>query len=220
MWRVSSVLTLVGLSQPHKALDPMYRERGTAIHAAAEALAMGYDPAVVPEYQGYIDALRLWFRTESPTIIAIERRIVNRLKKLTGRIDFVVIIDGKVWIVDVKTGSPMIHYRWQTALYAILVCDDGELLHKVMEVLCGGEMAGQSTLLPKAQDIGRAILYLNNETGRPKFVPQTDPNDIYIARAALALCQIRHENGLLEFVDKENPDDDEPVVQVAQDQPF
>lgn len=214
------MLELAGLSQPHAALDPMYRERGTAIHAAAEALAEGYDPAVVPEYQGYIAALRLWFKTEAPIIIAIERRIVNRLKKLTGRIDLVVIIDGKVWIVDVKTGSPMVHYRWQTALYAILVCDDADLLNMAMEALGSGEMAGKSVLRPYAQDIGRAILYLNNETGRPKFVPQTDPNDIYIARAALALCQIRHENGLLEYVDKENPDDDEPVVQVAQDQPF
>lgn len=198
----------------------MYRERGKAIHSAAEAMAEGYAPAVVPEYQGYIEALKLWFKTESPTIVAIERRIVNRLKKLTGRIDLVCIIDGRVVIVDVKTGSPMVHYRWQLALYAILVCDDVELLNRIMAAQGNGALVGQSALLPNAQDIGRAILYLNNETGRPKFVPQTDPNDIYIARAALALCQIRHENGLLEYVDKENPDDDEPVVQVAQDQPF
>ena len=179
-------------------------------------MAEGYEPAVVPEYQGYIAALRLWFKTESPTVIAVERRIVNRLKKLTGRIDLIVIIDGKVWIIDVKTGSPMWHYRFQTALYAILVCDDDDLKKAIRE--CGKAFVGQTVIGP--HEIGRAILYLNNETGRPKFVPQTDPNDIYVARAALMLCQIRHENGLLEYVDKENPDDDEPVVQVAQDQPF
>lgn len=203
MWRVSSVLELNGLSQPHAVMKPMYRIRGKAIHSAAEAIAEGYEPVLDSEYQGYAEALKIWFRKFSPTVVSIEVRIVNRNLALTGRIDLVVIIDGRVWIVDIKTGSPAVHYRWQTAMYAMLACDDVALWARIAEA------AGVSLEAQRHEHlIGRAVLYLSNSVGRPKWVPFVDPQDLYIARSALALVRLRHQHGLLHYTDPEQPDDD------------
>ena len=214
MWRVSTCLELNGLSQPHKAMDPSYRERGRAVHSAAEALAHGYTPAVEPAHRGYVDGVALWYRKFEPTVVAIERRIVNRLKGLTGRLDLVAIIDGQVYIIDVKTGGEAVHHKWQVALYAILACDDDDLWALLQD-------AAGTTVLSQRQphEIGRAVLYLS-ATGRPGWKVHRDPQDLYIARAALALVQIRHENGLLAYVDPEVPDDDAVVAQVEMQQPF
>lgn|SRR3990167_6032150 len=211
MWRVSSVLSLSGLSTPHAAMDESYRERGRAVHSACEALAAGFSPDVDEAHQGYIDALRLWFQKESPTIVAMERRIVNRLLGLTGRIDLVVVLDGKIYVVDVKTGSPALWHRWQVALYAILVCDDRELWRQVSD---SDLVKDASRQMSDPLVIGRADLYLSAD-GNPRWKPHTDPSDFYIARSALALLHARHDAGLLQYVDPENPDDDTAAVQTA-----
>lgn len=204
------MLSLNGLSTMHKALDERYRTRGTAIHAAAEACAEGFTPVVAAEHQGYVDSLRGWFQRVSPTIVAIERRIVSRLHRLTGRIDLVAIIDGKVWIIDIKTGSDAVHYKWQTALYAVLVNEDTALWADI-EAVNPMNLAYSRRWNPP-HEIGRACLFLSG-AGKPgKWKPHQDPTDLYVARAALALVQIRHDNGLLTLVDPEQPEDDIPAV--------
>ena len=194
----------------HKALDESYRTRGTAIHAAAEACAEGFTPVVAAEHQGYVDSLQAWFQRVSPTIVALERRIVSRLHRLTGRIDLVAIIDGKVWIVDIKTGSDAVHYKWQTALYAILAHEDVGLWAQIQTV--NGMNLAYARERNQPHEIGRACLFLSSDGKPGKWKPHQDPTDLYVARAALALVQIRHDNGLLTYVDPEQPDDDIPAV--------
>ena len=213
MFRVSSVLQLNGLSDPHKALDEVYRHRGHAIHSACEALADGYEPVVEEAHAGYVAALAKWFRSESPSIVALERRIVSRLRKLTGRIDLIVILDGKLWVIDLKTGSPAWWHAIQLALYVILVCDDDDLWQRAQQVAGPGILACRQPHL-----VGRGVLYLA-ANGRPSWKPQNDPQDFYIARSALALVSLRHEHGLIAWTDPEQPDDDVVTAQV-ETQPF
>ena len=58
-----------------------------------------------------------------------------------------------------------------------------------------------------AHEMGRAVLYLSPK-GTAKWELHDDPQDIYIARSALALLTARYESGLLTYTDPEIPDDD------------
>lgn len=211
MWRVSSVLEINGLSTPVKQYAEETRIRGTAVHAANEALAHGYTPRVGdPAHEPYIQGLRLWYLEVAPQIVATERRIVNRSKRLTGQLDIVTLMlqDRQLvpYDVDIKTGSEAPWHGIQTAGYKDLAIYDDELWALMPPPL--------NTLdeFERDQAMKRAILYLPGN-GRYVWKEQKDPGDYYRFASALGLLQWRHDKGLLSYVDPEQPDN-HPAVQV------
>jgi hypothetical protein len=201
MWRVSSILELSGLNTAPIPFTEAVRERGTAVHRAAESLAQGFTPDVDPDYQGYVDGVVEWYRTIHPEVVAIERRIVNHTLQLTGRLDIVVIENDAPTIVDVKTGGESHWHGIQTGGYHMLACEDDELWQ-----LMGDPWAGLSRAA-RYQRMRRANLYLPGDGGH-RWRPKLDSTDLYLFRAALALQQYRFAHGLSTYVDPENPDED------------
>lgn len=209
MWRVSSVLELSGLSTPMKAYAEETRVRGTAVHAAAERLAEGYALEPSP-YADYTDGVVAFFHKFQPTVVATERRIVNRLKRLTGQLDLAALVEIHrrlhPFIIDMKTGSKACWHGIQTAGYKDLAVDDDALWALF------GEPFASWTLTERDAGLRRAIVYLPGN-GKFQFAEQQDPGDHWRFSSALALLQWRHDNGLLSYVDAEQPNDErgEPV---------
>lgn len=208
MWRVSSILVLQGLSTPFKDFGQAVLDRGSAVHSAAEAMAEGYTPTVDPAHAGYVDGLIKWFEKEQPVVVSTERRIVNRVMQLTGRMDLFALVNHKPTVVDVKTGGASPWHGLQTAGYRDLVVEDDALWTQ-----CGPPF-DKWTVMQRYEQTERAILYLPGD-GTPKYRPERDPGDNYLFRAALALVRHRYALGLLHVTDPESPDDDIRAVQTA-----
>ena len=205
MFRVSTVLSLNGLSTPLGNFGPGPLARGTAVHAACDALASGYTPIVEAAHAPYVDGFREWFVKFEPTIVFTERRVVNRMRRLTGRVDLGVVVADTPYVVDIKTGTSAAWHGLQLAGYQWLASSDDELCRRYEKAYNLAQGRPETTL-------HRAVLYLPGD-GSYKWVIQRDPQDAYIFRAAHALLCYRHDHGLLDYTDPEVPDDDVPVIQ-------
>ena len=79
--------------------------RGTKVHNICESIAKGYGEfGVEDETWGYVNSFKKWFET-NPEILFIEKRFWDDELKITGQIDFICKIDGKIVVVDLKTSS-------------------------------------------------------------------------------------------------------------------
>ncbi len=204
MWRVSTILSISGLSTPRQ-FSPEARDRGTAVHTIAEGFALGKSFDFAIEHEPYADALAAWFRDFKPQTLFTERRITNREKRITGRVDYGCILpDGDHTIVDFKTGSPAPSHGIQVSGYCDLANDDKELTELLLKHTFG--------------PWSRAILYLK-DNGKydwrgPIRLLQDGPQDTYLWRSAHSLVCWRFDHGLLSITDSENPDDDRLVAAI------
>jgi hypothetical protein len=202
MWRVSTVLSLSGMSSAPPRSSQEVLDRGTAVHDAAMQIARGITPDPSP-YQGYIDGVRKFFRDFAPGVFAVEERSVNEAIGLTGRIDLFAALmhQGMLlpYVIDWKTGSKAASHGPQTAGYKRLVASDDELW----------TATPWATLQrPRRMDfLKRAIVYLPGD-GSCAFAPQDDPMDEYLFNSALAILQWRKQHGLLQVEDAAVPDQD------------
>lgn len=196
MWRVSSVLTLSGLSQPYRLSQPA-ADRGTAVHAAGERLGQGhlYDQ---PEdsHAPFVDALQQWFADFKPTVLFTERRVTNKAMRLTGRIDLGCLLDDAALIIDYKTGSPAPSHGIQVCGYCQLADNDQSLCDLLLKHTFG--------------PWDRGVLYLK-ATGKydwrgPLRLLKDGPHDRFLWDAARALVQWRFDHGLLALTDPDNPE--------------
>lgn len=77
--------------------------RGTEIHALAERVAHGAEvlvPAAVASHvRGYVDFLELF----NVNVLATEALIANRAHWYAGKFDLLAEINGRVWLLDIKT---------------------------------------------------------------------------------------------------------------------
>lgn len=198
MWRVSSILRLSNMSKVLPQFTDTIKARGLAVHRANEALALGdgYEPEL-SVYPHYIEGLERWYRDFAPTVVAVERRIINRDLALTGRIDLAVIVEAVPFIIDVKTGAAAPWHALQTGGYRALARTDAELCRMLNGLI-----------------VQRGIIYLPGN-GKYKWVTHTDDNDEYLFLSALELIKWKHRNGLLNETDDESPEDDAVHQEVA-----
>ncbi|MCA7086086.1 PD-(D/E)XK nuclease family protein [Cupriavidus sp. DB3] len=95
------------------------RDLGTAVHAATELHDSGEldESTVAPVVQPYLDAwIRL--RAEKPfEIVGLEHRVFHPVHRYAGTYDRLVVMDGKLCVLDIKTGAMYPSYGPQLAAY-------------------------------------------------------------------------------------------------------
>lgn len=96
-------------------------EFGGVVHSATEYFDKGeldYN-SISDEVNAYIDAWDLFIKQFSVQIIEIEMRVHSKKYGFAGTLDRVAIVNGKISILDIKSGSPQKAYACQTAAYAL-----------------------------------------------------------------------------------------------------
>jgi hypothetical protein len=78
---------------------------GTDVHAYCDAIARGEKPDVPPPYQPYLNAFRAWLDATGPRIVTSEQMGVNLTLGYAGTFDLIYELDGKRWLVDIKTST-------------------------------------------------------------------------------------------------------------------
>lgn len=92
-----------------KGLPDYQRDRsadmGTRIHFLAEQIVRGFIPEVTPEEEPFVAAYRGFLAKHSPRFLAAEEMIFNLRHDYAGTLDAIAVIDGSVWMLDIKTGT-------------------------------------------------------------------------------------------------------------------
>ena len=78
---------------------------GSRIHALAEQINRGLEPAVTPDDAPFIDAYRAFLASFRPRFVAAEEMVVSLRHRYAGTLDAVAVIDGETWLLDLKSGS-------------------------------------------------------------------------------------------------------------------
>ena len=102
-------------------------EEGTQVHELAEAYLNGeelnfLDERGRPQYnpdvwQMFLRFVEFW-ETIKPTLIETEVHIFSDVLKVAGTCDLIVEIEGKLWLLDLKTSNQLqTTYELQTAVY-------------------------------------------------------------------------------------------------------
>jgi len=95
-------------------------ERGRQVHAVCAGYANGCRFTVSAEIGGYVNAFRQWLFDRGAKVVSVEQMVSGTMAGLrfAGRYDLTVVIDGKLTLVDLKTGAPVEYFRPQLAAYA------------------------------------------------------------------------------------------------------
>jgi hypothetical protein len=102
-------------------------EEGTQVHELCEAYLNGEElrflddkdrPQHNPDvWQMFLRFVEFW-ETIKPTLIETEVHIFSDVLKVAGTCDLIVEIDGKLWLLDLKTSNQLqTTYELQTAVY-------------------------------------------------------------------------------------------------------
>jgi len=79
---------------------------GTAVHAAAEAIARGETVPIAEEVGPFIAAYRRDFlEVFRPRFLAVEAMVCSERYEYGGTADAFAEIDGEIWLLDYKTGA-------------------------------------------------------------------------------------------------------------------
>lgn len=104
-------------------------DRGTEIHAIVDAWASGRPlPPIREGHGGAVDAAVAFLADFQPTVEATETTVCDPGLRVAGTFDAQVVIDGRRWVLDWKTGSGVYpEYAAQLAFYAHApqLVDDG-----------------------------------------------------------------------------------------------
>lgn len=95
-------------------------EEGTAVHEAIQAVMIGKELPENPEMKAVVDAFLKF--NETAKIQAdpewIEKRIINNDDRYSGTVDSVVLLNGKLGVLDIKTSQAIYRdYCLQTSAY-------------------------------------------------------------------------------------------------------
>ncbi len=119
--RVSEALDLLGLKDT-AFLSESAAIRGTHVHEATVMIDEGdlrweaLDPVLEPYCRAYVK----WLDEKKPKILRAEYRVEILDVGFSGTLDRLIEMDGRQWLVDLKTGAKQPWHRWQVALYSVL----------------------------------------------------------------------------------------------------
>ena len=108
------------------------QRRGTQVHEYTQLIDYGIEPdelEVEPELAGYVIAYMRFLRDYKPEWDMIEQPLVSTSQQYAGTLDRFGVIDGKPWLVDIKTTSQpkrptLISWACQLEGYAMMLeCD-------------------------------------------------------------------------------------------------
>jgi hypothetical protein len=127
--------------------------RGTNAHDYFEKRALGADVGEMFEVYsnladdeiGYADSLETWWRENDPRTMNVEQFVMSKAHRYTGRFDWRGEVDGRVFLLDVKTSRfirPSFHAQLRLYDIAARECGVGESDELVMlQALPSGEKA-------------------------------------------------------------------------------
>lgn len=109
-----------GLSLRTDALRAVSAKRdiGSAVHGKIEDLLAGKAWSRTPETGLYLDGFSLFMAEKHPEFIHSEQVVLSPTHHYGGRFDFIAKLDGRIALVDVKTGKAKPSHRLQLAAYA------------------------------------------------------------------------------------------------------
>ena len=120
------------LGYDYKSAQPWLAEaaarRGTAIHEACALIDYGEEPEVSPEIEGYITAYRRFLKDYQPEWEGIETPlfVYDDWYKFAGTPDRWGKMDGKLTLLDIKTGAVHVPYvSAQLCGYGIMLLASG-----------------------------------------------------------------------------------------------
>ena len=129
--RLAALETLKG--EPYRDRDKA-ANRGTEVHNLAEKLTLGEEVHPPEEIAGHIDAYVDWWNAWQPTDVRPEVVVASRKHWYVGTLDLLAVINGQLWLVDIKTNrsGPFPEVALQLAAYGnaevmVLEGDDGQL---------------------------------------------------------------------------------------------
>lgn len=136
------------------------RERGTAVHEAMTAHALGlWSPPLRADWQPYFDSGRRWFDAAVDKVILVEERLIDKQREYCGKPDLIAIIKGDKdpSLIDYKT-SQAVDKWWQlqAASYRRLAeVDRGIICHRSLSVrlMKDGSMAKTKEYTNHARDL-------------------------------------------------------------------
>ena len=108
---IPSVTTLMKplSEQVYGTVDPAILEkasrRGTAIHNAIENYLQYGVEDIEPGYEGYFTSFIRWYEKKKPKVVATERKVYHKILRYAGTSDLLVIIDGRLTLVDYKSSA-------------------------------------------------------------------------------------------------------------------
>ena len=80
-------------------------DRGTAVHNAIENYYKFGIADIDPRYESYFNAFNYWYKDVNPEVLESECRLYHKFLLYAGTADMLVVIDGKVILVDFKTSA-------------------------------------------------------------------------------------------------------------------
>jgi len=101
---------------------------GHEVHAWAEAYIKGLKPATptTPEVLNGVTAFLAWVEKHNVEFVSSERFVYSRKHNYAGQMDAEAIIDGKLCVIDFKTGSGIYpEMLMQTAAYQKAAQEEG-----------------------------------------------------------------------------------------------
>jgi len=111
---------------PERVLE-YARQKGEAIHLAVQLHHEGdldigsLDPAIVPRF----DAWLKFVEDKAPRICGFERPLYSRIYRYAGTPDLWCLMDGVLWLLDIKPNSLCKWYPIQLAAYQQLLRETG-----------------------------------------------------------------------------------------------
>ena len=93
------------LSARQRRISDKAKIRGTAVHTAAEQIALGVAPEISEEYRPYVEQHASWLEEFRPRFLLAEAPVYNPTVGYAGTLDGIVVIgdDPRPTVVDYKT---------------------------------------------------------------------------------------------------------------------
>lgn len=122
--------------------------RGTTIHEQAENYALGKRVDITPEIEGYVQAFDHFCYDFRPVFLNTEALVISETHGYAGTLDAIVEIEGKVYVLDIKTGN----YIWPEVALQLVAYARADYM--------GDKESGEETKLPVLHKRG-LVLHLS-----------------------------------------------------------